>query len=197
MKTSQQMQELVNLLKSKEVVFEDGLSAEETTSIEAKFGFKFPDDLKSFLQTALPISTKFVNWREALVSSEYAKEVSSWMEGPFEGILFDVEHNNFWFDDWGAKPEGFERQAEIVKEKYKTYPVLIPIFSHRYISSEPTDSDNPVFSVHQTDIIYYGYNLANYLHNEFSFALPESFEIPAKPKAIRFWTDVVELNISK
>jgi hypothetical protein len=111
--------------------------------------------------------------------------------------LFDVEHNNFWFDDWGVKPEEFERQAEIVKEKYKAYPVLIPIFSHRYISSEPTDSDNPVFSVHQTDIIYYGYNLANYLHNEFSFALPENFDLPEKPKAIRFWTDIVELNISK
>ena len=135
-----------------------------------------------------------LDWRKALASSEYAKEVSSWIEGPLDGILFDVEHNNFWFDEWGAKPESFEKQTELVKEKYKTYPVLIPIYSHRYIPSEPTDAGNPIFSVHQTDIIYYGNNLTNYFLHEFLIDAPEHFTIMEKPKTIRFWTNIAELN---
>jgi hypothetical protein len=37
---------------------------------------------------------------------------------------------------------------------------LVPIFSHRLISAEPTGEGNPVFAVSQTDVITYGNDLA-------------------------------------
>jgi len=40
--------------------------------------------------------------------------------------------------------------------------VPIPVYSHRYLPSEPKATGNPVLSVHQTDIIYYGNDLASY-----------------------------------
>jgi hypothetical protein len=43
--------------------------------------------------------------------------------------------------------------------------------------------DNPVFSVYQMDMIYYGYNLTSYLENEFRFTLSESFEELEEPNA--------------
>lgn len=57
---------------------------------------------------------------------------------------------------------------EICKNEMTKVPKLIPIYSHRYIPSEPQEAGNPVFSVHQTDIIYYGENLLSYLQVEFN-----------------------------
>jgi hypothetical protein len=46
-------------------------------------------------------------------------------------------------------------------------PRLVPVFSHRYLPAEPHLSGNPVLSVYQTDIIYYGSNLKRYIAHEF------------------------------
>jgi hypothetical protein len=51
----------------------------------------------------------------------------------------------------------------------KKVPKLIPIYGHRYV---PTVNgvDNPsIFSVYQTDVIYYGIDLENYFRIEFNF----------------------------
>lgn len=52
---------------------------------------------------------------------------------------------------------------------------------------EPELPGNPVFSVHQTDIIQYGSDLADYLRNEFH--LPGQEEGPRQPRSIRFWDE--------
>ncbi|HEY4157567.1 MAG TPA: hypothetical protein VGM29_05695 [Polyangiaceae bacterium] len=50
---------------------------------------------------------------------------------------------------------------------------------------------NPVFSVHQTDIIYYGSNLLAYLRCELDgLAHADALHVP--PRAIRFWSSLVE-----
>lgn len=46
------------------------------------------------------------------------------------------------------------------------WPRLIPIYAHRFTPAAPSPSESPVFSVWQTDIIYYGANLLEYLTNE-------------------------------
>lgn len=193
--TNAQIDELIEKLKSKDVKFNSGLTQQEIVGIQEKFGFKFPPDLKHLLQTALPVSQGFYNWRQALISEAVAGEIKARLRWPLEGMLFDIKENKFWVDSWGQKPELLEEQYSVAEKNFRTYPTLIPVYSHRYIPAEPAIPDNPVFSVYQMDIIYYGYNLATYLASEFRFTLSESFEEIEEPKHdIDFWTWCVENN---
>jgi len=54
-----------------------------------------------------------------------------------------------------------------MREDFKSWPRLVPVLGHRYLTVYPCSSNNPVFSIWQTDIIYYGTNLGAYLTNEF------------------------------
>lgn len=111
------------------------------------------------------------------------------LEWPYNGICFDVENNQFWMREWGEKPDNLEEALYIAKRYVFRAPILIPIFSHRYIPSEPEMAGNPVYSVYQTDIIFYGYDIPSYLNNEFNVPLPGWQQ--KSPKYIRFWGDLV------
>lgn len=188
--TTERAIHIIQLLTDKGVHFDSGLTDGEIVQVELKFNFEFPPDLKLFLQIALPASDSFVNWRTALTSKEEFDKTLSRLNWPLEGMLFDVQSNGFWIDSWGTIPKDNESKSLIVKKHYALYPKLIPIYSHRYIPSEPNESGNPVFSIYQMDIVYYGFDLASYFSNEFNFKLPSSFEILTKPKRIiKFWND--------
>jgi len=75
---------------------------------------------------------------------------------PLEGVLFDVEHD-FWLTEWGPRPA----------------------------PDRPHGPGNPVLSVHQTDIIYYGFDLDDYLRHEFN--LPDRKPWPSEIRAVEFW----------
>lgn len=193
--TNLQIDELIKSLKGKKITFNKGLTHEEVGQIQEKFEFKFPPDLKHFLQTALPVSQGFYNWRQALVSEFVADAIRLQFQWPLQGMLFDIEENNFWVESWGQRPTVLTEQFLVAERNFKTYPKLIPVYSHRYMPGEPNMNDNPVFSVYQMDIIYYGYNLANYLAHEFRFTLSDNFENIQEPKHdIEFWTWCVEHN---
>lgn len=83
-----------------------------------------------------------------------------------EGIEFDVEQG-LWLRRWGRRPHDLTKATALVRAEFATWPKLLPIYSHRFLASEPCRAGNPVFSIVQTDIIYYGSNLGNYLLNEF------------------------------
>jgi len=187
-----EMEILKELLVAKEIKFDDGLTDIEVKKIEEKFNIIFPPDLKSFLQLALPVSKSFVNWRDALKSEIVEESILFKLDWPLSGMLFDLEHNNFWLKIWGEKPKMYKVQERVVKERYLTFPKLIPIFSHRYIPMAPNEENNPIFSVHQMDIIYYGYNLISYFANEFKLDLPENLKSTETYKNIEFWSDFVE-----
>ncbi|HZL14007.1 MAG TPA: hypothetical protein VFC85_07665 [Verrucomicrobiae bacterium] len=163
------------------------MSDEEFSSVENRFGFQFPPDLKSILKLGLPVSKKFPDWRNG-----DAEEIQGRFDRVTDGICFDIEHNNFWMEEWGAKPPIFADAFAVARSYIKLAPRLIPIFVHRYIPAEPNEIGNPVFSIVQTDIIYYGMDLASYLSAEFKFTNP--FPIPSKPKNIRLWSKLEELN---
>ncbi len=191
----EEAEEIIRMLINKDVKFESALTNDEILRIELTFDIKFPPDYKLFLQTALPISEGFVNWREGLYLIETKAQILSRLAWPLEGLLFDLQSNNFWIDAWGNMPVSYNEKELIAKRHYASYPKLIPIYAHRYISSEPNENGNPVFSVHQMDIIYYGYNLATYLANEFNFILPDSFTLLEGPvREINFWSNLVENN---
>jgi hypothetical protein len=188
--TTKQTKHIIRLLTDKGVHFDSGLTDDEVLQVETKFNIKFPPDLKLFLQISLPTSDSFVNWRLGLKSKSEADKIVLRLDWPLEGMLFDLQSNDFWVDSWGNRPDNYDDKVLIAKRHYETYPKLIPIYSHRYIPSLPNENDNPVFSVHQMDIIYYGYDLATYFANEFGFALTEYFELLDEPKKeIEFWSD--------
>jgi hypothetical protein len=190
-----QTEEIIRILISKGVKFDSGLMDDEILKIELTFDIKFPPDYKLFIQNALPISEGFVNWRGGLYSIETKSKILSWLAWPLDGLLFDLQSNNFWIDAWGTMPVSYDEKELIAKRHYASYPKLIPIYSHRYIPSKPNENGNPVFSVHQMDIIYYGYDLATYLANEFHFALPNNFTILEEPmRKIEFWSNWVDNN---
>ncbi len=191
--TTKQIQLLIQLLSDKGVLFDSGLTAEEVYRIETRYDVAFPPDLKALLQKALPMSDGFVNWRLGLESEVENEKVLERLGWPLEGMLFDVQWNGLWIKIWGDKPDSVEDQFQRVREKFKVLPKLIPIYSHRYIPSRPYESGNPVFSVYQMDIIYYGYDLATYLANEFQIELPKEFDLLENPKReIEFWSNWVD-----
>lgn len=189
-----QINRIIKLLKDEDVSFEKGLSDKEVETIEQTFDFIFPEDLKRFLQTALPVSGSFANWRYAINNEKGRQRIINRFCWPLEGMLFDIRNNDFWLDQWGEKPKDFADQKVTAAEELAKQPKLIPIYSHRYMPAEPTTSGNPVFSVYQMDIIHYGVDLADYLANEFRFELPGSFGRIANPIRIRFWSDMIDRN---
>ena len=182
--------EIIRKLKAKKVKFEHGLSDEEVQQIENKFNLRFPPDLQYFLQKELPISNGFVNWRLGLQSKIEAMDIRKRIDWPFSGIVFDIEHNAFWMEEWGEKSNDLNENIMVAEIYYETYPKMIPIYSHRYIPSEPHKTGNPVFSIYQTDIIYYGYDLAHYFAHEFRFELSDKFPTIDEPRYIEFWSDI-------
>src|SRR5205807_1712912 len=150
------------------------------TAVEARFGLRFPPDLRAFLQTALPRGPQFPDWR----SGDEAR-LREWLDEPRQGILFDVEFNGFWLDEWGPVPGSFDEAKRVVSGLVAAAPRLIPVFSHRMLPDEPHLPGNPVLSVHQTDIIHYGFDLADYLRHEFH--LPGRQPWPDVVRPIRFW----------
>jgi len=170
------------------VIFESGLNGTEILAAEQFYNFIFPPDLREFLMFALPVSRRWINWRQ--IGSE---EIKAAFDHVYGGIYFDIEMNNFWLKEWGDKPSDLSDAIAIAKDKIDDAPKLIPISGHRYIPANPSESGNPVFSVMQTDIIYYGSDLWNYFENEFYyyFQKPE-YQIKEPVKQIEFWSNLVD-----
>ena len=103
-----------------------------------------------------------------------------------EGICFDIERNDFWMYEWGPRPTDPVAALEVAQRQLAHAPKLIPVYSHRYLPSEPSESGNPVFSVHQTDIIYYGFDLASYFTHEFEVFSPDW--AATEPREIPYWS---------
>lgn len=171
---------IAELKQDRDIPFDEGLSDAEVSGAEYRFGFRFPPDLRAFLQVGLPHGPRFPDWR-----NEDETQLRDWLDQPRQGILFDIQYNEFWLPDWGPKPPDLDRAFCVANELIAKAPKLIPIFSHRMMPDEPHEVGNPVFSVHQTDIIHYGYDLLHYLREEFGVA--KWWAPPAQAKRIRFW----------
>lgn len=173
--TAEQTTALIDCLASCGIRFEAGLTDIEVAEVQEKFGFVFPPDLKQLLQQALPVTKSFVNWRKGLHNIYTARKIKARMKWPSQCIGFYVEDHSMWLPEWGDKPIEEAEKLDVVKKNLQSVSKLIPIYSHRYIPAQPSEEGNPVFSVYHTDTIYYGYDLPNYLANEFLFTLPGIF----------------------
>jgi len=180
---------------------DDGLSDEEIARVEEAFGFRFADDHRAFLTAGLPVNTRpepsvagviavyrepWPDWRHQ--DAETLRSRISW---PVEGVLFDVENNHFWYAAWGARPERPEEAVEIARRALAHAPVMVPIYGHRYLPGGAGKYGHPVLSLWQTDIIYYGLDIVDYIDREFGGAgLCQDAE--GTPQAtVEFWRDLV------
>jgi hypothetical protein len=176
----------LRLLRKCGVTLAPGLTKDEIRYAEQMHRFRFPPDLRTFLSSALPVGQGFPDWRTP--GSPALLDQMSW---PFRGVAFDIEHNVFWYKPWGPRPATLSEAIVLARTGVESAPRLIPIYSHRYIPAEPELAGNPVFSVYQTDIIYYGLDLRRYFSCEFD-GLDHAQAIRGDLRPIRFWTDVIE-----
>jgi hypothetical protein len=130
---------------------------------------------------------KWPNWRDA-EDSHLRKR----LDRPLDGILFDVAHNDFWLESWGFKPVDTLEALKVAESNVRGAPVLIPIYANRFLPADPSLVGNPVFSVEQTDIIYYGFDLPTFFHIEFHVPLPS--EVSIEPRRIELWTELTDRN---
>lgn len=197
-----QIHDALDVLKAVQVIFDDGLTEAEIEAVEARYGFRFPPDLRALLRAALPVAIEsewgrdsFPNWR----LGDHA-DLQRRLNWPFEGMAFDIENNAFWMEEWGPRPAKLDNAIEIARQAVQAAPKLIPVCGHRYLPAEPGLGGNPVFSVYQTDIIYYGCDLWDYFENEFApeeqrwrrFRATPGSKDAAVFRPIRFWSKFTE-----
>jgi hypothetical protein len=162
-------------------IWAEGYTQDDLDSAQEKFGIRFPPDLVALFLERRPVLGW--DWR----SDE--QEIRAMLERPFQGLLFDVEQSGLWWPEWGDRPAQGNERAEILRSVLRQAPKLVPLLSHRYIPSEPHEPGNPVFSIYQSDIIYYGKDLADYFERELG---NNHRPIGTPTKHIRFWSDLVE-----
>jgi hypothetical protein len=160
-----------------------GYTPAELDRAQERFGLVFPPDLVALFGDRRPSNGH--DWTDEAA----IRKALAW---PFKGLLFDVEHNDLWWQEWGARPDRADERAEVLRAVVSRAPKLIPLIGHRYLPEQPHESDNPVFSVYQSDIIHYGANLADYFERESAGYTCRPW--PDNIKYIPFWSDLVERN---
>ena len=165
-----------------------GMSEGQIAAAQDFYRINFPTDLKEMLMAFMPVGEGFYDWRDYSAGNvENIKKMLMW---PIDGCLFDVENNDFWLKSWGEKPDGLSAKLETAREYMEKAPIMIPIYAHRYISSVPNEAGNPVYSVHQTDIIFYGRDIWDYFEVEFGEKKHREIEFD-KIKPVSFWHDMI------
>jgi hypothetical protein len=153
--------EIQDVLRRQGIRIGRGLSTREFTRIEKLHGFQFPPDLRDFLACGLPRGKEWPKWRRPA-----SNDVAFRLAWPTDGVLYDVR-SGFWLSDWGKRPGTKDEACAFAEAACRDAPKLIPIYGHRYMPAEPCTPGNPVLSTYQTDIIYYGSDLRDYLQAEF------------------------------
>ena len=180
--SSRSIQSAIRHLKAQGIVFEEGLSETELVKVEGICNCRLPPDLRQFLKSSLPVSGGFPNWRS---HSEIA--LRRLLDRPWAGIKFDIEHNGFWADAWGSRPQVSMDAIAKAQPCFTGAPVLIPIRSNHYIPAFPAAEDNPIFSVRQSDISIGRDNLTSYL-TEF----PKVAKDHQSSRSVPFWSAVAK-----
>ena len=182
------------------------LDDREIDAVERSWGLHFPSDYRLFLRclhaTDRPRAGALYSGGQDLVPATRpgvyhwkhdAAGIAGALEDVVDGLLFDVEHNVLWPDEWGPKPATVGERERVVREQVAAAPRLAPIFAHRALVLEPAVPGNPVLSIHQSDIIVYGGDLRSYLMTEFASLLPSGSTPPPGQTGllndVRFWLD--------
>jgi hypothetical protein len=163
-----------------------GYSAAELDDAQGRFDLKFPPDLVALLLRTRRIVPRAYDW------THDRKAISEAIAWPLEGLHFDLAENDLWLDQWGERPASLADRKDVLNQVYATAPNLIPLRGHRYLPEMPSAAGNPVLSVYQSDIIYYGVDLQDWVSREtHGWSSAPWPEIQVK---VPFWTDLVDAN---
>lgn len=168
--------ECIALLEFHEVPLSPGLAVSELRDIERSYGFEFSADHRHLLEAAQPTGEGWLDWR-----NDSPESIRSRLAWPLDGVVFDIENAAFWPSTWPQRPASADARLQIATDRVATWPTLIPLYSHRYMPAAPASAGAPVFSVYQTDVIFYGADLLDYLQNEFGPFGSEPRYQPARP----------------
>ncbi|MFB8024624.1 MULTISPECIES: hypothetical protein [unclassified Streptomyces] len=176
--------------------FEPGLTDAEFAQIELEYGFQFADDHRAFLAVGVPVnvapedgqtwSKPWPEWRSG--DPDSLRDQLGW---PVEGVLIDIEHNGFWYQPWGERPADDAAALATARRRMADVPVLVPVYAHRYLPAGQGSFGHPVLSMWQTDIIYYGQDLVDYMHQEFNEARGDVDESWNPRATAPFWRDLL------
>ena len=112
------------------------------------------------------------------------------LDWPVEGVLFGVEHNALWHDTWGDRPAGRDEALETARLEMAQVPRSVPVYGHRFLLAGRGTVGHPVLSIWQTEIIYYGTDLIDYIHQEFGGPGMDRADQSWNPHAtVAFWRD--------
>jgi hypothetical protein len=173
--------------------FEDGLDEDETDRAEQHFAIRFPPLWRAVLGLVHPIPQPvrerdehgiqrwpaYPDWRLRDPAG-----TRTLVDAPVTGLLFDVEHNDFWWHDWGARPEQLPARLAVAAGQLAAVPRLVPLAGHLYVAG--TD-DSPVFSIVQADLYLPAVTLADLPAGRGQDIVPEEdWPIGAVP----FWSEL-------
>jgi hypothetical protein len=174
----------VDLFNSVEMPLGPGLLEDELQQIENVYGFTFDKDHRELLALVTPLVDSWPDWRAGM--TEQMKRSLAW---PADGVIWDAHNNDFWPNAWGRKPKHPDELDAAILQQLAQVPKLVPLFGHRFMAAGPSQGGAPVFSVYQTDVVYYGENLPSYMAHELD--IPKRYETGIQRK-IPFWSNLAE-----
>jgi hypothetical protein len=157
------------------------------TKVEDYLGCHLPEDVVWLASNITDPDGYILQWTRGVGA---IKEFESWV---YRGISADVEAG-FWPRAWGTKPNDASQRLAELEQLWPFWPKLLPLTGHRALPLDPPKIGNPIFSIMQTDITYYGYTLADWF--ELDHADPHrdySLLHQKEPKRrIAAWSDFAE-----
>lgn len=188
--TKKQLADIELIFRSRGIPLKPGMSMQQIEQAEQNYSLRFPPDLAELLACFVPGGKGYCDWADQ--SRGNVAAIQNMLDQPVEGILFDVKHNHFWMTEWGERPVRIAEALRTAKEQLRDIPKLIPIYGHRFLPSDPCEAGNPILSVHQTDIIYYGANLYDYFTVEPGGKDYSTIPFDQIKTALPFWGYFVE-----
>lgn len=169
-------------------VCEPGLTDAEIDRAQDVFGLTFSPLWRGVLRLVHPTArsgTSHLDWRSYPDwRLRHEAPTRRMITAPVEGLLFDVEHNDFWWNAWGSPPATTTDRLQVARCELAEVPRLTPLWGHRYIAE--TD-DSPVFSIVQADLYVPAVTLGGLLDERSQNRMPvTSFPIGRIP----FWSEL-------
>ena len=169
-----------------------GLTDTEIARIEREYQFEFADDHRAFLVAGLPLSAPtasgrrgdWPDWRDGDPA-----DLRDRLDWPVSGVLYDVAHNAFWDSSWGPRPASTDEAETTARAQLRQVPMMIPVYSHRYLPAGRGTHGHAVLSMYQTDIIVYGTDLADYIAREFEVSARSAGADRTPPAMVPFWSE--------